>query len=95
MQGLNPTVVLIFFLATAPIALMPSIIAAATRRGSAPWIVAANLVLWGTLYWGATRFTIETSTSFRIPTFLALLGWLALLGLSIRGPSTKPPRPPP
>ena len=93
-HGLNQTVILLFVLATAPVGLMPSIIALFTRQHRRVLIVIANLILWALIYWGARSFTIESSTDFRLPTFLALLGWLVLLGFSIRNSSNKraPPR---
>ncbi|MDO5609803.1 MAG: hypothetical protein Q4G62_03320 [Pseudomonadota bacterium] len=89
MHGLNQTVILLFFLATAPVGLMPSIIALFTRQHRRPLIVIANLLLWALIYWGARSFTIEGSTGYRLPTFLALLGWLVLLGFSIRNSAKK------
>lgn len=94
MHGLTPTVILLFFGATAPVGLMPGIIAVATRRPGKLLILAANLLLWAMLFWGARSFTIAGSMDYRWPTYLALLAWLVLLGWSIRGsttPSTRRP----
>lgn len=87
---MNPTLVLIFFFATAPVALMPGVIALLTRHRSRLPIVAANLLLWAVIFVLARRFTIDGSSAFGLPTFLALMAWLALLGWSVR----KPPAPP-
>lgn len=88
---MNQTLALIFFLATAPVALMPSVIALCTRHRSRLFILAANLVLWAGVYFLVQSFTISTSNVFRLPTYLALLSWLALLAWSIRnGPSAPP-----
>ena len=84
MHGLTPTIVLIFFLATAPVGLMPSIIALITKQKQKLLIVLANVALWVVIYFGARNCTIEGSNAFAVPTFLALLGWLFLVALSIR-----------
>lgn len=86
---MNPTLVIIFFLATAPIALMPSIISLFTRHKSRTTIVGINLGLWALIFIGAWNFTIGTSSAFQLPTLLALAAWLVLLGYSIRNTSTK------
>ena len=85
---MNQTLVLIFFLATAPVALMPSIISLLTRHKSRKLIVPVNLVLWGLIFLGARNFTIGTSSAFQLPTLLALAAWLVLLGVTIRGASS-------
>ena len=85
---MNQTLVLIFFLATAPVALMPSIISVLTRHKSRKLIVPVNLVLWGLIFLGARNFTIGTSSAFQLPTLLALAAWLVLLGVTIRGASS-------
>lgn len=81
---MNQTLVLIFFFATAPVALMPSVIALLTRHRSRFAILAANLLLWAGIFLLAQSFTLGTSAVFRLPTYLALLAWLVLLGWSIR-----------
>lgn len=81
---MNPTLVLIFFFATAPVALMPSVIALLTRHRSRFLIAAANLVLWTCMFFLARSFTIDASAVFRLPTYLALISWLVLLGWSVR-----------
>jgi len=85
---MNQTLVLIFFLATAPVGLMPSIISLLTRHKSRKLIVPINLVLWGLIFLGARNFTIGTSSAFQLPTLLALAAWLVLLGVTIRGASS-------
>ena len=89
----TPTLVLFFFLATAPIGLMPSIIALFTRHKSRLLIVGVNLVLWGLIFIGARNFTLGTSSAFQLPTLLALAAWLVLLGYTIRGANAKPGTP--
>lgn len=89
MHGLNQTVILMFFLATSSVGLMPSIIALFTRQHRRLPILIANLLLWTLIYWGARSFTIEGSSGYRLPTFLALLGWLILLGFAIRNTAVK------
>ena len=89
---MTPTLVLIFFFATAPVALMPSVIALFTRHRSRVPIVAANLVLWGCIFVLARSFTIDASSVFRLPTYLALLCWLVLLGWSVRAGATARPK---
>ena len=86
---MTPTLVYFFFLATAPIALMPSIISLFTKHKSRWLIVIVNLVLWGLIFIGARNFTIGTSSAFQLPTLLALAAWLVLLGYSIRGSTQK------
>jgi hypothetical protein len=81
---MNQTLVHIFFFATAPVALMPSVIALFTRHQSRLSIVGANLLLWAGIFVLAQSFTVGTSAVFRFPTYLALLAWLVLLGWSIR-----------
>lgn len=88
---MNQTLVLIFFFATAPVALMPSVIALFTRHRSKFAIVAANLLLWTGIFFLAQSFTVGTSAVFRLPTYLALLAWLVLLGWSIRTASAVQP----
>lgn len=83
-SAMNQTLALIFFFATAPVALMPSVIALSTRHASRLWIAAANLALWAGLFFLVQSFTISTSNVFRLPTYLALIAWLALLGWSVR-----------
>lgn len=84
MHGITPTVVLIFFLATAPVGLMPTIIALLTKQKNKLYIALANVALWIVIYFGARSFTIASSNNFALPTFLALAGWLFLLAFSIR-----------
>ncbi|RDZ29737.1 hypothetical protein [Lysobacter silvisoli] len=81
---MNYTVFLLFFCATAPIALMPSIIAWLTRHQARWPVVAANLALWTMIFFTARSFTIGTSSKFQVPTVVALFAWLALLGYVIR-----------
>lgn len=85
---MNPTLALVFFFATAPVALMPGVIAHFTRHRSRRVIVPANLVLWGCIFFMVRSFTLDTSALFRAPTYIALLAWLVLLGWSIREAST-------
>ena len=84
---MTPTVIMLFFFATAPIGLMPSIIALLTRHRSRMLIVVANLALWSVIFLVARSFTIDTSSRFQWPTLLALAGWMVLLGHAIRGPT--------
>ena len=86
---MNQTLVLMFFLATAPVGLMPSIISLLTRHRSRKLIVPVNLLLWGVIFLGARNFTIGTSSAFQLPTLVALAAWLVLLGFSIRGASSR------
>ena len=88
---MNQTLILIFFFATAPVALMPSVIALLTRHGARFKILLANLILWACLFSLTQSFTVGVSAVFRLPTYLALLAWLALLGWSIRKPSAASP----
>ena len=81
---MTQTLVLIFFFATAPVALMPSVIALATRHRSRFLIAAANVALWACIFFLARSFSLDTSSVFRLPTYLALLSWLVLLGWSVR-----------
>ena len=84
MNGLTPTVILLFFLATAPVGLLPTVLALVTKQRQRTWIAVSNVVLWGLLYLGARIFTLHGSTAFAIPTYLALLAWLFLFGWSLR-----------
>lgn len=86
---MNQTVFLMFFFATAPVALMPSVISWLTRHRSRRPIVIANLALWALIFFAARSFTLGTSSKFQLPTLLALIAWLVLLGYSIRGGSSK------
>lgn len=86
---MNQTVFLLFFFATAPIALMPSVISWLTRHKARRLIVAGNLALWVLIFFAARSFTIGTSSKFQLPTLLALAAWLVLLGYSIRGGSAS------
>ncbi|WP_369935353.1 hypothetical protein [Xanthomonas tesorieronis] len=86
---MNQTVFLMFFFATAPVALMPSVISWLTRHRSRRPIVIANLALWVLIFFAARSFTLGTSSKFQLPTLLALIAWLVLLGYSIRGSSSK------
>ncbi len=90
---MTPTLVTFFFLATAPVALMPSIIALFTRQKSRLLIIGINLLLWGLIFIGARNFTLGTSSAFQLPTLLALAAWLVLLGYSIRNADKKPDTP--
>lgn len=89
---MNQTLILIFFFATAPVALMPSVIALLTRHTSRAWVVAANLSLWSAIFVLAQSFTLDLSSVFRLPTYLALIAWLTLLGWSVRGPTSRATR---
>ncbi len=89
---MNPTVIMFFFFATAPIALMPSIISLLTRHRSRWLIVAINLALWTLIFFAARSFSIGTSEKFQLPTLVALAGWLVLVGFSIRSPARQPAR---
>ncbi len=89
---MNPTVIMFFFFATAPIALMPSIISLLTRHRSRWLIVAINLALWTLIFFAARSFSIGTSEKFQLPTLVALAMWLVLLGFSIRSPARQPAR---
>ena len=82
--AMNQTLTLFFFLATAPIALMPGIISLLTRNPSRWPIVAINLLLWALIFLGVRSFTLGSSSAFQLPTLLALAAWLVLLGYSIR-----------
>lgn len=86
---MTPTVIYLFFFATAPIALMPSIISLLTRHKHRLAIVLVNLALWTLIFFAARSFTIGTSSKFQIPTLLALAVWLILLGFSIRSNSSS------
>ncbi|PJJ99114.1 hypothetical protein CO641_05750 [Lysobacteraceae bacterium NML91-0213] len=81
---MNQTLALIFFFATAPVALMPSVIALATRHRSRFPIAGANVIMWGCIFLLVRSFSLDTSSVFRLPTYLALLAWLVLLGWSVR-----------
>jgi hypothetical protein len=89
---MNPTVIMFFFFATAPIALMPSIISLLTRHRSRWLIVAINLALWTLIFFAARSFSIGASEKFQLPTLVALAMWLVLLGFSIRSPARQPAR---
>ena len=84
MNGLTPTVILLFFFATAPVGLLPTVLAFVTKQRHRAWITAGNVILWALLYLGARVFTLDGSTAFAIPTYLALLAWLFLFGWSLR-----------
>ena len=90
MNGLTPTVILMFFLATAPVGLLPTVLALVTKQRQRTWIAVSNVVLWGLLYLGARTITLNGSTAFAIPTYLALLAWLFLFGWSLRSLGTRP-----
>lgn len=85
-----PAVFYLFFFATAPIALMPSIISLLTKHRARAYIVPINLVLWAVIFFAAKSFTIGTSSKFQLPTLLVLAVWLVLLGFTIRGESSRP-----
>ena len=89
MNGLTPTVILLFFLATAPVGLLPTILALVTKQRHLAWIAACNVALWMLLYLGARVFTLAGSTGFAIPTYLALLAWLFLFGWALRSLGTR------
>jgi len=82
---MNPTLVVLFFFATAPVALMPSVIALLTRHRWRRRIVLVNLALWTLLFFAARSFTLYNSSRFELPTLLALAVWLVLLGIAVRG----------
>ncbi|MET7142531.1 hypothetical protein M3S04_12985 [Xanthomonas sp. PPL139] len=82
---MNQTLVVLFFFATAPVALMPTVIALFTRHRWRKRIVLINLALWTLLFFAARSFTLYNSSRFELPTLLALAVWLALLGIAIRG----------
>ncbi|KAB7779047.1 hypothetical protein [Xanthomonas sp. LMG 12459] len=82
---MNQTLVVLFFFATAPVALMPTVIALFTRHRWRRRIVLVNLALWTLLFFAARSFTLYNSSRFELPTLLALALWLALLGIAIRG----------
>ena len=84
MNGLTPTVILLFFLATAPVGLLPTVLAFVTKQRHRAWVTTGNIILWGLLYVGARAFTLDGSSAFTIPTYLALLAWLFLFGWSLR-----------
>lgn len=89
---MNETLAVIFFFATAPVALMPSVIALLTRHGKRRVIVPANLLLWAAIFLMVRSFTLDVSALFRLPTYVALLLWLVLLGWSIREGSDARPQ---
>ncbi|MBB6368514.1 MULTISPECIES: hypothetical protein [Xanthomonas] len=82
---MNQTLVVLFFFATAPVALMPTVIALFTRHRWRKRIVLINLALWTLLFFAARSFTLSNSSRFELPTLLALAMWLVLLGIAIRG----------
>ncbi|MCI2260571.1 hypothetical protein [Xanthomonas indica] len=82
---MNQTLVVLFFFATAPVALMPTVIALFTRHRWRKRIVLINLALWTLLFFAARSFTLYNSSRFELPTLLALAVWLVLLGIAIRG----------
>ncbi|MBB5943478.1 hypothetical protein [Xanthomonas sp. 3307] len=82
---MNQTLVVLFFFATAPVALMPTVISLFTRHRWRKRIVLVNLALWTVLFFAARSFTLYNSSRFELPTLLALAVWLALLGIAIRG----------
>lgn len=87
---MNSTVIMFFFFATAPVALMPSIISLLTRHRSRWIIVAINLALWTLILFAARSFSIGTSERFQVPVLVALAAWLVLLGFSIRSQGRQP-----
>lgn len=81
---MNPTLALLFFAATTPIIFMPTVIALLTRHAARWWIVGANVALWAGLFAGVRAFSLGASSMFRLPTYAALLAWLAVLAWSVR-----------
>ncbi|UHQ21865.1 hypothetical protein LVB77_14445 [Lysobacter sp. 5GHs7-4] len=78
------TLFLLFFCATAPVALMPTIIALLTRHKARWTVVGVNLALWAMIFFTARSFTLGSSSQFQVPTVVALGVWLGLLGYTIR-----------
>ena len=92
---MSPIIFNFLFLATGPIALMPSIIALFTRRTGRGWVLAGNVVLWTVGYFAA-RSVIEPSGSVHVSVAIALIGWIGLLAYSVRGnraPTVQPADP--
>jgi hypothetical protein len=68
------TVIALLFLATAPIHLLPAILAVFLRCRGRAWVVAANMTIW---------FSLPLSSALRMPVQLGVIGalilWLLLL----------------
>jgi hypothetical protein len=75
------------FLASAPIGLMPAIVALVTRHKHRLAIAALNLATWGLGYFSIRGLIDPQAQSFLVPVPVFGLAWLALGAWSFRGAS--------
>jgi hypothetical protein len=80
-----PTVIALLFLATAPIHLLPAILAVFLRCRGRAWVVVANLAIW---------IALPLSGALRMPIQLGLVGalvlWLLLLRVVLKRTGSTP-----
>lgn len=91
---MQATVFTLMFLASAPILLVPTFIAIASRRGHAAKVVPANILLWVILYFAVRSIVVNIDGSlgmlpFQPSVLLVLLAWLALLRYALVGGTTS------
>jgi hypothetical protein len=77
----------LLFIASAPVFLMPTLLAWWTRRTGCALISLGNLVLWGCLY--ASLGSVPGAVDSAFLTLLSLIGWLVLLRIAISGISSR------
>jgi hypothetical protein len=85
---MDSTIFTVMFLASAPIALMPSAIALFLRRKRAPVILGFNLLAWGGLY--CTMRAVMGAPAqppFEVPIPIVMVVWLVLLRSAIVTPA--------
>ncbi len=87
---MNDTFLLtLMFLVTAPMGLMPAIVAWLTRHAGRNWIAAMNLGLWAIAY-GVTVSFISRADGVVLPVSVLAIAWVALFAYAIRAGRTAP-----
>lgn len=82
------------YIASAPLALMPAIIALITRHAHRWWLLLLNVGIWGLAYLSLREFiapgTSQSLVPVPVPVFA--LGWLGLAAWAFRG-ANRPKNP--
>ena len=79
----------LMFLVTAPMGLMPAIVAWLTRHTGRKWVVAMNLALWAVAYASMVSFASRTDGMF-LPVSVLMVAWVALFAYAVRAGLAAP-----
>lgn len=87
---MNETFLLtLMFLVTAPMGLMPAIVAWLTGHAGRRWVGATNLVLWAAAYVSTVSFA-SRGDGVAVPVSVLVVAWLALFAYAVRAGRATP-----